>query len=60
MVVVSYMTEEPDYERISGLTYGTTSEEDRRTTRASWEMRDVVSSALVMVLIVAAYLYFTG
>ena len=60
MVVVSKLTEEPAYEKISGLTYGTTTDEDRRTSRASWSVRDVVASALVLVLIVAAYLYFTG
>jgi SSS family solute:Na+ symporter len=60
MIVVSKLTEAPSYEKISGLTYGTTSDEDKQTSRASWSMRDVVASALVLVLIVAAYLYFTG
>jgi SSS family solute:Na+ symporter len=60
MIVVSKLTEAPSYEKISGLTYGTTSDEDRQTSRASWSMRDVVASVLVLVLIVAAYLYFTG
>ncbi|UCH09110.1 MAG: sodium:solute symporter [Fidelibacterota bacterium] len=60
MVVVSRFTEAPSYEKISGLTYGTTSEEDRQTSRSSWSLRDVVASALVLILIIAAYLYFTG
>jgi SSS family solute:Na+ symporter len=60
MIVVSKLTEAPSYEKISGLTYGTTTDKDRQTSRASWSMRDVVASALVLVLIVAAYLYFTG
>lgn len=60
MVVVSYMTEPPAYEKISGLTYGTVTDEHRNETRASWSKWDVVLSATVLVLILAAYLYFVG
>ncbi len=60
MIIVSYLTEKPLYEKISGLTYGTTTEEDRNTTHASWSKGDVISSVLLLVLIVLAYLYFTG
>ncbi len=60
MFIVSYLTAEPDYQRISGLTFGTINEEHRKETRASWDKRDVVLSGLVLVLILAAYLYFVG
>lgn len=60
MVGVSYMTPAPSYEKISGLTYGTLTAEDRAESRASWNWRDVASTALVLALILAAYLYFTG
>lgn len=60
MVLVSYMTEEPSYEKINGLTYGTLTDEDRRATRASWNRWDVIASAAVLVAILAAYLYFRG
>jgi SSS family solute:Na+ symporter len=60
MIVVSYMTEAPSLAKISGLTYGTVTEEHKRESRASWDTRDVVSSVLVLVLILAAYLYFVG
>lgn len=60
MVAVSYMTEAPSLEKISGLTYGTVTEEHKRESRASWDARDVVSSVSVLVLILAAYLYFVG
>jgi SSS family solute:Na+ symporter len=60
MVGVSYMTAEPDYAKISGLTYGTLTKEHRDESRSSWNWRDVAWSALVMVLIISAYLYFTG
>jgi solute:Na+ symporter, SSS family len=59
-VAVSLATAPPVYDKISGLTYGTVTEEHRRETRGSWTRGDVFASALVLALIVAAYLYFTG
>jgi solute:Na+ symporter, SSS family len=60
MVVVSHLTEAPDYAAISGLTYATRTAEDRRASRTSWSEVDVLTSGIVLVLILAAYLYFTG
>jgi len=60
MIVVSYLTKEPDYEGISGLTYGTMTDEDRAKTRRSWTFADVAASVVVCLAILAAYLYFNG
>lgn len=60
MLAVSYMTEKPAYEKISGLTYSTTSSDDRLSSRSSWNAKDVITSVIVVALILAAYLYFTG
>ena len=60
MVVVSLMTAEPDYSRLKGLTYATVTEKDRSESRASWNWRDVASSAFVLACILGAYVYFTG
>lgn len=60
MYVASYATAPPSYEKISGLTFGTLTAEDRAVTRASWDWRDVAATVLVLALIAAAYLYFTG
>jgi len=60
MIVVSYLTKEPDYTKIQSLTFGTTTAEDKRLTRASWDWREVAGSAFVLACILAAYLYFTG
>lgn len=57
---VSYASQAPSYERIRGLTFSTMTEEDRLETRQSWEAKDVVASVLLLVLILLAYLYFTG
>ncbi len=60
MIVVSYMTKAPSPEQIQGLTFGTLSAADKEKTRSSWSWLDVTASALVLVAILAAYLYFNG
>jgi SSS family solute:Na+ symporter len=60
MIAVSYITQPPASEKIDGLTYATVTEEHRLVSRESWDKRDVIASALVLVAILAAYLYFTG
>lgn len=60
MVVVSRMTEEPDYDRIRSLTVETVTPEDRAKTRASWGWREVAGSVLVLGCILISYLYFRG
>jgi SSS family solute:Na+ symporter len=60
MVVVSYLTKAPSYEKISGLTYGTITAEHRKESRSSWSTIDVALSVLLCVLILGAYLYFRG
>jgi SSS family solute:Na+ symporter len=60
MVAVSYATQPPDYDRITGLTFGTVSDEQRAASRGSWAAIDIVASGLVVAAILAAYLYFQG
>ena len=60
MVIVSYLTREPDYDKISGLTYGTLTAEDKAESRASWSFADIAASAIILACILAAYLYFQG
>ncbi len=60
MIAVSYMSEEPNYGKIGGLTYGTRNEQDRLNSRASWKFIDVFLTFVVLALILAAYLYFVG
>src|SRR5215216_5978867 len=43
-IIVSYATKQPDYAKISGLTFSTLSAEDRAFNRASWNWKDVVLS----------------
>jgi SSS family solute:Na+ symporter len=60
MVVISHMTAEPDPQQIRSLTFETVTVEDRASTRASWTWREVAGSALVLLCILGAYLYFRG
>ena len=60
LVVVSYLTAVPSYEKLQGLTYATLTEEDRRQSRASWTVTDVIFSVVLLGIILAVYLYFRG
>ena len=60
MVLVSYMTKAPSYEKIKGLTYGTTTAEDKEKSKASYSKADVIFSVVLVIIIVAIYVYFSG
>ncbi|MCR4439756.1 MAG: sodium:solute symporter [bacterium] len=60
MILASYTAAEPPYERLTGLTFATTTDEQRRASRASWSRGDVVASVLLVLFIVMAYIYFSG
>ncbi|MBN2007847.1 sodium:solute symporter [candidate division KSB1 bacterium] len=60
MVAVSYATSAPSAEKIDGLTFGSLTDEHRKESRASWGMKEVLFSALLMVVIICIYLYFRG
>ena len=60
MVGVSYATDPPSAKQLEGLTFATVTEEQRRESRASWNQVDVFASAVVLGLILIAYLYFRG
>jgi solute:Na+ symporter, SSS family len=60
LIVVSYATPAPVEQQLTGLTYATVTREQRRESRRSWNHWDVINSAVVMLLIAAAYMYFNG
>jgi len=60
MIVVSYMTKEPDYAALKNLTFGTRTNEHLADTQASWDWRDVATSIFVLAGIIGGYVYFTG
>ena len=60
MIVVSHVTQKPDYRAIRNLTFDTTTEDEKRATRASWSWRELAGSGVALAGIVGAYLYFSG
>ncbi len=60
MIAVSYATKAPSYEKIKGLTFGTTTAQEREKSRSSWTKADVIFSVILLVVIVAVYMYFRG
>ena len=60
LIVVSYATPPIPAAQLTGLTYATVTPEQRQESRRSWNSTDVASSAVVLTLITAAYLYFNG
>ena len=59
LIVVSLSSEKPSDVQLNGLTYATTVAEDKATSRASWNITDVILSAIVVVIIVCVFLYFS-
>ena len=60
MFVVSYLSAPPSEAQLVGLTYETVTSAQKEQTRASWNQWDVINSGIVLALIVAAYVYFSG
>src|SRR6185295_15023480 len=51
-IVVSYLTPQPDYGKISGLTFSTLTPQDRLESRATWNIKDVLLSILLVLMII--------
>ena len=58
MIVVSFFTEAKDLGAIQGLYFGSATAEQRAITRASWSKWDVINSIIIIVFIIAFYIYF--
>jgi SSS family solute:Na+ symporter len=59
VVAVSLMTKAPDAAKIATLTYATTTAEQRRENRESWNRWDIILTVVVLGLVVGLYLYFS-
>ena len=60
MFVVSWVTPKPAPEQLEGLTYFTSTPEQRAVTRQSWNWVDVVTSVGLICIIIVIYAYFIG
>lgn len=57
---VSLATNPPDYQRIRGLSFGTLTEEERKTDRAGLTRLDIVFSLVLVSIVIGILSYFTG
>jgi SSS family solute:Na+ symporter len=60
LIGVSLLTKKPSYEKIAGLTYGTTVAADRAASRATWGWKEVVLSLIVLAVVAFSLIYFSG
>jgi SSS family solute:Na+ symporter len=56
---VSMMTPAPAAEQVRGLTYASTTAEQRAENRAAWGSREVAGTVVVLGMVLAVYLYFS-
>jgi len=58
VVLVSMFTPPVSASQIEGLTFGSTTQEQRAETRASWNYKDVIHTCIILGIIVLFYIYF--
>lgn len=58
MILVSMFTKAASPEQIQGLTFGSTSADQKTLTRSSWNHWDVIHTAIILGITVAFYIYF--
>lgn len=59
ITLVSLMTEKPSKEKIAGLTYASLSKEDKKESRNSWDMTDIILSLILVAITIAIFFTFS-
>jgi len=59
IVLFSLLTPRQTAEKISGLTYGSMTADDRKELRESWGFFDVIVTVAILAIIVGIYVYFS-
>jgi len=59
VVGVSLISKAPDFDKVAMLTYATTTEEQRRENRDSWNYWDIILTVVVLGLVAGLYVYFS-
>ena len=57
---VTLSTDEPNYNDIIGLSFGTLTEEQKHENKNSYELSDIFLSIILVILIIGVLSYFTG
>ncbi|WP_455639596.1 sodium:solute symporter [Parabacteroides sp.] len=58
IAIISRFTPAAPAEQIQGLTFGSSTPEQRAATRASWNKWDVIHSCIILMITAAFYIYF--
>jgi solute:Na+ symporter, SSS family len=58
MIIISTFTEKMNPDKIKGFIIGNATPEQKAETRSSWDKWDVINSAIIILIIVAFYIYF--
>lgn len=58
IAIISKFTPAAPAEQIQGLTFGSSTSEQRAATRASWNKWDVIHSCIILMITAAFYIYF--
>ena len=58
ILIISMFTKPASAEQIQGLTFGSSTPEQRAATRASWNYWDVINTIIILSITVAFYIYF--
>ncbi len=59
-IIVTLLTEPPDYTRIRGLAFGTLTADDKAEVRSSMTPLDIFFSIVLLVLVIGVLTFFTG
>ncbi len=58
IIVISFFTPRASEEQLAGLTFSSSTDEQRAATRASWNKWDVINTVIILGFVVAFYIYF--
>jgi len=59
MIAVSLFTPEPDYQKLNGLTFGTTSSTDKEESASAHNRMDLINSAVILIILALILIYFS-
>lgn len=59
LIIVSLLTGKPSEKQLDGLTFSTVSDKDKAESRASWSISDVVHTVIIVLIIIAVFIYFS-
>ena len=59
MIIVSLFTPQQSSKQLNGLTFSTTSDQDKEISLSSWDNRDLVHSVVIIAILILILIYFS-